>query len=34
MTWEEIETLNKEGHDIGSHTMNHVHLSNLSKKDI
>ena len=34
MTWEEIETLNKEGHDIGSHTMNHIHLSNLSKKDI
>lgn len=34
MTWEEIETLNKEGHDIGSHTMNHVHLSNLSKKHI
>ncbi|CAN5623604.1 hypothetical protein BH18THE1_BH18THE1_04330 [soil metagenome] len=34
ITWEEIETLNKEGHEIGSHTMNHVHLSNLSKKDI
>ena len=34
MTWQEIETLNKEGHDIGSHTMNHVHLSNLSKKEI
>ena len=34
MTWEEIETLKKEGHDIGSHTMNHIHLSNLSKKDI
>ena len=34
MTWEEIETLNKEGHDIGSHTMNHIHLSNLSKKDM
>lgn len=34
MTWEEIETLNKEGHDIGSHTMNHIHLGNLSKKDI
>lgn len=34
MTWEQIETLNKEGHDIGSHTMNHLHLSNLSKKEI
>jgi hypothetical protein len=34
MTWDEIETLNKEGHDIGSHSMNHVHLSNLSKKHI
>jgi peptidoglycan/xylan/chitin deacetylase (PgdA/CDA1 family) len=34
MTWEQIETLNKEGHDIESHTMNHLHLSNLSKKDI
>jgi len=34
MTWEEIESLKKEGHDIGSHSMNHIHLSNLSKKDI
>ncbi|MGV8107203.1 MAG: polysaccharide deacetylase family protein [Nitrososphaerota archaeon] len=34
MTWEEIETLDKEGHDIGSHSMRHVHLSNLTKKDI
>lgn len=34
MTWDEIETLHREGHDIGSHSMNHVHLSNLSKMDI
>ena len=34
MTWEQIETLNKEGHDIGSHTMNHFRLSDLSKKEI
>jgi hypothetical protein len=34
MTWDDIETLNKEGYDIGSHSMNHVHLSNLSQQDI
>jgi peptidoglycan/xylan/chitin deacetylase (PgdA/CDA1 family) len=34
MTWEEIQTLKKEGHDIGSHSMNHIHLSNLSNDDI
>jgi peptidoglycan/xylan/chitin deacetylase (PgdA/CDA1 family) len=34
MNWKEIKTLNKEGHDIGSHSMNHVHLKQLSKKSI
>ncbi len=34
MNWKEIKTLNKEGHDIGSHSMNHVHLNQLSKKSI
>jgi peptidoglycan/xylan/chitin deacetylase (PgdA/CDA1 family) len=34
MTWEEIQILKKEGHDIGSHSMNHIHLSNLSNDDI
>jgi peptidoglycan/xylan/chitin deacetylase (PgdA/CDA1 family) len=34
MNWKEIKTLNKEGHEIGSHSMNHVHLKQLSKKSI
>jgi peptidoglycan/xylan/chitin deacetylase (PgdA/CDA1 family) len=34
MNWEEIEALNREGHDIGSHTMNHVNLDEVSSKDI
>jgi len=34
MDWKEVETLHKEGHDIGSHSMSHVHLSKLSKKNI
>ncbi len=34
MTWEEIQTLKKEGHDIGSHSMNPIHLSNLSNDAI
>jgi len=34
MDWNEIETLHKEGHDIGSHSMNHVRLEKLSKKDV
>ena len=32
MSWKDIETLYKEGHDIGSHGMNHAHLQQLSKK--
>ncbi|HEY7078702.1 MAG TPA: polysaccharide deacetylase family protein [Nitrososphaeraceae archaeon] len=34
MDWNEIETLHREGHDIGSHSMDHVHLDKLPKKDI
>ena len=34
MDWNEIETLHKEGHDIGSHSMNHVRLDTLSKKNV
>ena len=34
MSWKDIETLYKEGHDIGSHSMNHAHLQKLSKKGV
>jgi peptidoglycan/xylan/chitin deacetylase (PgdA/CDA1 family) len=34
MDWNEIKTLQKEGHDIGSHSMNHVRLEKLSKKNV
>ncbi|HEY7228548.1 MAG TPA: polysaccharide deacetylase family protein [Nitrososphaeraceae archaeon] len=34
MNWKEVKTLQKEGHDIESHTMNHANLSDLSKKDV
>jgi hypothetical protein len=34
MSWKDIETLYKEGHDIGSHSMNHAHLEKLSKKGV
>ena len=34
MNWNEIETLHREGHDIGSHSMDHVHLEKLPKKNI
>ena len=34
MDWNEIKTLHKEGHDIGSHSMNHVRLEALSKKNV
>ena len=33
MNWKQVEAQLNEGHDIGSHTMNHVHLENLSKKE-
>jgi peptidoglycan/xylan/chitin deacetylase (PgdA/CDA1 family) len=33
LTWEDITALSNEGHDIGSHTMNHADLSKTSKKE-
>jgi peptidoglycan/xylan/chitin deacetylase (PgdA/CDA1 family) len=32
LKWEDITSLYKEGHDIGSHTMNHADLSQTSKR--
>lgn len=34
MTWSQIKDLDKEGHDIGSHSMNHVKLTQVSKKEM
>jgi Polysaccharide deacetylase len=34
MDWNEVKQLNQEGHDIGSHSMNHLHLDELSKKNV
>lgn len=34
MNWQEVKQLYDEGHDIGSHSMNHVHLDKISKKDV
>lgn len=34
MNWKEIKTLHNEGHDIGSHSMSHVRLTELSKESI
>ena len=34
MNWTQINTLQKEGHDIESHTMNHDDLSKLSEADL
>jgi peptidoglycan/xylan/chitin deacetylase (PgdA/CDA1 family) len=34
MNWTDIKTLRDEGHDIGSHSMSHVRLTDLSKKSI
>jgi peptidoglycan/xylan/chitin deacetylase (PgdA/CDA1 family) len=34
MNWAELVTLYKEGHDVGSHTMNHANLSDSSKKSL
>ena len=34
MNWKDIKTLRDEGHDIGSHSMSHVRLTDLSKKSI
>ena len=32
MDWKQVKQLYEEGHDIGSHSMNHANLSKLSKK--
>jgi peptidoglycan/xylan/chitin deacetylase (PgdA/CDA1 family) len=32
MNWKEVKILQKEGHDIESHSMNHAHLEKLSEK--
>jgi peptidoglycan/xylan/chitin deacetylase (PgdA/CDA1 family) len=34
MTWEEIKSLQQEGHDVASHTMNHDDLSTLSPEKV
>ena len=34
MTWQEIETLHKEGHDIGAKSLNHKDLTTLSASDL
>jgi peptidoglycan/xylan/chitin deacetylase (PgdA/CDA1 family) len=34
MNWKDIKTLHDEGHDIGSHSMSHVRLTDLSRKSI
>jgi peptidoglycan/xylan/chitin deacetylase (PgdA/CDA1 family) len=34
MTWEEIKSLQQEGHDIASHTMNHNDLSKLTPQEV
>ncbi|HET8847985.1 MAG TPA: polysaccharide deacetylase family protein, partial [Nitrososphaeraceae archaeon] len=34
MDWDEIKVLHNEGHDIGSHSMTHVRLTDLPKESI
>jgi hypothetical protein len=34
MTWQDIKTLQKEGHDIESHTMTHTNLDTKSQKNL
>jgi peptidoglycan/xylan/chitin deacetylase (PgdA/CDA1 family) len=34
VTWENIKSLQKAGHDIESHSMNHVDLTKLSKREL
>jgi peptidoglycan/xylan/chitin deacetylase (PgdA/CDA1 family) len=34
MTWKEIKSLQQEGHDIASHTMNHFDLSKLPPQEV
>jgi peptidoglycan/xylan/chitin deacetylase (PgdA/CDA1 family) len=34
MNWNNIQTLEEEGHEIGSHSMNHKKLSKLSDEEM
>ena len=34
MDWDEIKELHNEGHDIGSHSMTHIRLTDISKESI
>jgi peptidoglycan/xylan/chitin deacetylase (PgdA/CDA1 family) len=34
MNWNNIQTLEEEGHEIGSHSMNHKKLSKLSEEEM
>jgi len=34
MTWNDVQTLEKQGHDIESHTMNHIPLDALSQQEL
>ncbi len=34
LTWQEVERLQKWGHEIGSHTMNHINLANSTEQEI
>jgi peptidoglycan/xylan/chitin deacetylase (PgdA/CDA1 family) len=34
MNWDNIQTLEEEGHEIGSHSMNHQKLSKLSDEQM
>ncbi|MCB0337222.1 MAG: polysaccharide deacetylase family protein, partial [Bdellovibrionales bacterium] len=34
MTWEQVRTLDEQGFEIGSHTVNHVRCSDLSSEDL
>ena len=34
MTWDNIQSLAEEGHEIGSHSMNHLRFGNLSDNEI
>ncbi|MDQ3869945.1 MAG: polysaccharide deacetylase family protein, partial [Thermoproteota archaeon] len=34
MNWTEVKALKDDGQDIGSHTMNHAHLTKISEQDM
>lgn len=34
MTWDDVQTLEKQGHDIESHSMNHIPLDDLSQQQL